>query len=523
VPERQAVWVASGLIALWVLATAIPLRGDASYDLANYHLYGPFALLHGKFLRDLGAAQSQGYLPPLGDVPYYLLSRHLPDVRLVNGVTSLPAVVAGWLMLRITLHLLPAPPGLWRTILATLAVLFGLTGAATRPVLATSMSDMIPVSFIAAGLLVLLRDPVAPAKRASVLLAGLLVGAGVALKMTLAYAAAGTALGLLAWSGVRLPRRLGAILLFGGAAALSAMLIDGWWWLRLWRWSGNPMFPLYNQIFRSPLAPVGDFLDRRFFPHGWREALLYPVLWALDPTPRVTEVDQPMRDPRIACAALAALALLLLACWRPALRGRVRAVAVLFLSGLVLWEKQFSIFRYLSLLELLSGPLLAVLAAYLVPAPRAAPLRAAGAAIALLAAGSVTILPHWGRGPAGSDRALDIAIPALDRQALVLLLDAAPMAFLATAEDPAVRFMGVDNNLTQPWVPTAMQARIRAAIGSQLRDRAADLWGLEWPDGRFGRADDVLAAYRLSRATCLPVRANIVHEPIRLCRLVGQR
>ncbi len=512
-------WAAAGLLALFLLATAALLPGDASFDLANYHLYGPFALLHGKWDRDLAPAQLQTYLPPLADIPYYLLSRHLPSVRLLNLAASVPAVVAATLVLRITRHLLPPPHDAWRTALAAIAVLFGVTGAATLPVLGTSMSDMIPVSFVLAGVLVLIRDPEAPAGCAAAMASGLLVGAGVALKLTLAYAAAGLVLGLLAWSGPSPVRRLRAALLFGTVATAALLLVDGWWWIRLWRWSGNPLFPMYNDIFRSPLAPPTDFIDRRLLPHGWREAVLYPVLWAFDATSRVTEPGHRMRDPRIACALLASLALWL----GPPKRegGRVRFLAVLFVAGFMLWEAQFSIFRYLSVLELLSGTMLAVLAASCFPDPRAAPVLVAGATLALLLACDVEIVPGWGRGPRSDDPPVAVDMRPLDRHALVLLLDAAPLAFLATATDPAVRFVGTNNNLTRPELPDLMQSRIRAAIGEQLRDHKYDLWGLEMSDERFGHPERALAAYRLRRTACFPVRTNIIPEPIRLCRLAS--
>ncbi len=61
--QRLAGWLAARQLALsllfllgWMLFAGIRAHGDASYDLTNYHLYGPFALLHGKLGRDLAPA-----------------------------------------------------------------------------------------------------------------------------------------------------------------------------------------------------------------------------------------------------------------------------------------------------------------------------------------------------------------------------------------------------------------------------------------------------------------------------------
>ena len=92
--RRAATWPYVLALWAWTEETAWRLRGDASYDLLNYHLYGPFALLHGKWGRDVAPAQSQGFLPPTIDLPYVLLARNLGDVRVLDVLLAVPASAA---------------------------------------------------------------------------------------------------------------------------------------------------------------------------------------------------------------------------------------------------------------------------------------------------------------------------------------------------------------------------------------------------------------------------------------------
>ncbi len=213
-------WLASRQLALsmlfllaWMLFAGVRAPGDASYDLANYHLYAPFALLHGRLGHDLAPAQAQGYLPPLGDLPYYLLSRRIASVRALNALLVLPEAVALVLVFLVAVEATRATGATERLVLLV-SVMIGGTGAATHPVLATSMSDMTSCALILDAMLMLLRLDhrlaAAPAWGTAwrVGLAGLLVGIGLGLKLTLAYAAAGMAAGLMFWTGVPAQARL---------------------------------------------------------------------------------------------------------------------------------------------------------------------------------------------------------------------------------------------------------------------------------------------------------------------------
>ena len=520
--ETAKGWLARHQIGLslmglfvWIEETAWRLPGDASYDLLNYHLYGPFALLDGKWNRDLAPAQTQGFLPPTNDLFYDLLARHVGNVHWLNLLLALPSVAAAWLSLLVTLRLIDSDTPVGR-VTALVGVVIASTGAATHPVLAMSMSDMIPCSLCLAAILLLLRGAEGFGSAYNALLPGLLAGAALGLKLTVSYVVAACALALLARSDVRAPVRFRAVALFGIGAAVGALALGGWWWFRLWQFSGNPLFPLYNDVFKSPLAWPGDFVDRRFFPRRLAQWLFYPFFWAVDRTPVVTEPDQPMRDARIAIALVAAL-LMLIANWRG--RTRVRAlrrfISVFFLVAFALWEWKFSIFRYLSVLEMLSGAVPAALFFQLARSERSRRAVLAGAVVLLALLHITTVTPNWGRQSRPGGPPLPVRVDRLPRDSLVLILDNSPLAYVALFEPDSVRFFGVNNNLTQPAQGGLMQTRIRRAIATQ-RD---DLYGLEKPDFAPGMADQTLRSYGLHREHCTAVSGAIVGTTTRLCRL----
>ena len=64
-------------LVCWALAAAVALAlgRDANWDLRNYHLYNPYALLEGRWNLDLAPAGLHSFLHPGLDAPFYLLTR----------------------------------------------------------------------------------------------------------------------------------------------------------------------------------------------------------------------------------------------------------------------------------------------------------------------------------------------------------------------------------------------------------------------------------------------------------------
>jgi hypothetical protein len=490
---------------------------DADWDLRNYHAYNAHALISGRFWTDIAPAQLQTFYVPFMDIAFGAIRDRLNESPILrNIVLSLPQGIAAALAFRLTLRVIPpALPA--RGLLALVATLFSAAGAAGFPTLASAMSDMVPGACILGGLLLLTGE--ALSARASAALAGVLLGIAAGLKLTtVPYClAAGAAL------LVAQPRpggsRLSALVSFGLAGMVTTALVGGPWWLLMYRHFGDPIFPYMNQFFRSPLVDPDSFTDTRFFPRGIEMAVAYPFYWATQLRALASEL--PVRDPRFAIAyvALAAIAVQAL-CRRPKVTGGNRTIAMLavfFAVSFALWEVQFSVLRYLATLELLTGAMvLAALRPWLMRPGIRVPV-ACGFATLCIAAQMMTIYPDWGRMAAPLPMRARLPT-AVESNAIVVLLDGAPMAYLADLLPAAVPLVGANNNLVQTGSGGLLAQRAATAI----RNHIGPLYGMEDVTESPGVADRTLAYYHLRRGSCAPVESNLDDNAIQWCRLWPQ-
>jgi hypothetical protein len=513
---RTPLW-ALGLFVAVFCALSVRFGADTSWDLRNYHLYDAHAALSGTLWRDIAPAQLQSFYDPALDVVRLLLLRALnAHPAILAMALALPHALAAWLALGIALRV-GLPPGV-----ALAAILLGATGAAGLSTLGTAMSEMVPGCLVLAGLGLVCRPPPPgplprgegekPALTRSAFLpspcgrgwgrglgTGLLTGAAIALKLTFAAYAPALAASLVA-SG----RRRWLALWVAGAVA-GALVIGGPWWWTVWRHTGNPLFPYFNEVFRSAWALPVAMTDARFLPADALHAAFFPVFWAIRPSQLVSEL--PIRDPRLALAWAGWLIVVVRAVRRREVPAApVRALLAFWVVGFVAWEACFSILRYTATLELLAGIPIAL---------ALAPLRVR-TIVVFAAVAAFTIYPDWGRAKPGP-LAADVHPPAFPPNSLVLLLDPAPMAYVAAFSPPGVRFAGVNSNLLHPGGGTAL-ARV-AAEAVQRHD--GPLWGLESPADQPGQADRALAAYGLVRgAHCERVRSNLDADAILACTLL---
>ena len=499
------------VLACGALAVSVGLGADASWDLRNYHLYDAFAALRKPDGLDLAPAQRQSFNPPMIDLPAFWLRQRLGGrPRLLSAALALPSAVAVVLAWGIGRHVLPDPTRSGQAALL-LALLFGATGAAGLPTTGTGMSEMPAACFMLGALLVLLRSLPGASSPWPTIAAGLLLGTAIGFKPTQAIYGPAVAGALLLCGGGSVRRRATTVVLLGLGAAAGALLIAGEWWRHLLRLTGSPTFPYLNNLFRSPLYPPISLADGRFLPHGLLPSLWQPFSWAVRPSRAASEL--PVRDPRLALAVVAALC-----CIHPSRRpGNRLAVPQQFLIafcglGLVLWQRFFSILRYLAPIELLFGLVVLIVLQRLRHLHPALP--AAGLAAGLLACAGTTSYPDWGRvHPAGA--APFVVPPPLPPDAMVLLLTDDPMSFVAAFVDPRVRFVGISNNLLR-FGPNSAFA---AGVARVVRAHVGPLWGLEVP-AIPDPAAAVLAAYGLHRqGMCVPVRTNLESDGLRLCRL----
>jgi glycosyl transferase family 87 len=464
VRPRAVLWVPFAF-GLWSLA----LGADHNWDLYNYHLYNPFALLEGKHGIDFAPGGLQSFFNPLLDVPGYLAITHLPS-RLVGFLMGLLHGANFVLLLAIARRALPAgaPPGapFW------LALAGMLTGNFLSE-LGNTMGDNATALGVLGALLLVLQSwrtdrglPLATA--------GLLAGIATGLKLTNAPYAMALCAALLVLP-LPLPRRARLALLFAAGAIAGFAVTGGWWLLRMWDAFGNPLFPQFGSVFPNPLAASISIADRAWVPKAWWQHLAWPFVISFDAR-RAGQLG--LRQVIWALVYAAFLAWALAAVWRrgrPAdrapLDGSARVVLFLVAAGFVAWMEVFGIYRYLVPIELL-----APLAIFLVASARWPMRKAVRASRGVLVVATFVALAGmktWGHA-GWRDPLLHFDVPPLAEPARTTVLIAGgdpPWSWLAVGFPRDVAFFQLGGNF--PEGP-----RFRAMIGERIAERGGPVFAV---------------------------------------------
>lgn len=344
---RVFVPVFFGFYSLW-------LGADANWDLYNYHMYNPFAWLHGKLHVDLAPAGMQSYFNPLLDVLFYLANTHLPS-RVVGFAMGLLHGLNFLFILGIAQRILPGLPERDRYRVPLLLALAGCFTANFLSVLGNSMGDDTTALCTLAALWLLVKHWERP--RAWPIAAGVLAGVGVGLKLTNAVSAIAICAALLFYPG-RPVLRVRLAFVFGVGVLLGFAASGGYWLFHMGKTFGNPLYPQFAAWFPDPLVRPGAAGDTRWLPHGGLETLFWPYIFSVH-SQRLGEV--PLHQIIWAIVYTLYWLLLIAAIVRrftgaraTAADTRQRFVLAFVAIGYLVWMEGFSIYRYLVAIEVLT-------------------------------------------------------------------------------------------------------------------------------------------------------------------------
>ena len=491
-------WQWASALAACVLAAgfeSVRLGLDVNWDLRNYHYYDAYAFLTGRLGWDLVPAQVQTFHNPLPDLPFYAMVQAIPSPRVIAFLMAVPAGIAAFLLLRLLARLFPEdmPDRAW-WIVAAFAI--GVTGASGRAMLGCTMNEWPPAMLLMAALAC--ESPV---------LAGAALGLAVGAKLTYAVFAFGMLLANLGSSPWRMSVRRSA--LFAASLFAGFLAAYGFWGFTLWQQFGNPFFPYFNDIFRSPWWEPVAWFDRNYGPRDGLQLLFFPFYFARD-SKLVGEVS--FRDYRL--AALMALALMLAVSRSSAafrLPPRWRFLSLFVLGSYVSWLWIFGIYRYLVPLELLSGALIVAAILALVANRNARRVAVVLAAVLLI---GTTRPGSWGRTPFHGAY-FDVAPPDLPAHSLVIVGPFDPLAYAIPFFRPDARFVSPQNNLVH-WSQHNLLAR---RIDELVKAHRGPIYALDLRG--YDRLGGVFDHYGLARdpAKCLPVRSNLDFGLLQACPL----
>ncbi len=297
------------LVISLIFGLAGSLAGlDVNWDFQNYHLYLPYALLHGRFDSDFLASQIQTYTNPFFHVPIYLAVTYLPP----RMVMFLGGVLEGfnfWLLFLISYFVVPKSfpqQDLIRLALAT----FGILSPLFMSELATTFNDNKLSILILLALYYCLTILDKPRQDSQVgqgiFLAGFLSGVATGFKLTNGVYSL-TILILLPlflairnnidFQNLKIRKILSVIFWLLVSNVIGILISTGYWMAVLYSKFGNPLYPYYNEIFKSPYFAIFNFKDYRWVPKTFWHGLSYPISWASGKTPSPS-LELVYRDPR---------------------------------------------------------------------------------------------------------------------------------------------------------------------------------------------------------------------------------
>ena len=292
-PYRAPVYIACTVLALIVNYF---LGKDMAWDTLSYHIYAGFSAVHDRFAQDYFAAGPQTYFNPYIYAPFYfLITTGLSSLE-ISSILAIAHSVMLWLTYELAVTVSPSNDPRKRLWFGLCAVAFALINPILLQQIGSSFADITTGELVLAGWLLLARAIRIPST-ARVVCAGLLCGIATGLKLTNAiHAISGFA--VLTMLPLTLRGRIRQGLAYGTALGLGFVIIAASWSYRLVGRFGNPVFPLMNNIFRSPEFTTEPLHHLRFIPATVAEALWRPFAM-IDP---VTMVHEEMRapDPRYA-------------------------------------------------------------------------------------------------------------------------------------------------------------------------------------------------------------------------------
>lgn len=462
---RQIAAAVTAVVLLGALLS-LGLGQDANWDLRNYHLYIGDAWAHDRLGVDLAPAQMQSYFSPLLDVLHAWLMLQLPGPvagLLLGGLHALvfvPVAAVAWRVLAGQTR---------RAQWAPLLAVAGMCSAVFLSGLGGTMGDTASAIPVLAALALVLSAQARARQGTHAVhrwaIAGALIGLAVSLKLTNALYALALVPAVLC-DGGRLRSRMLGLGVLSGVAALVVVLVAGPWYWQVWQHLGNPLFPQFNGVFKSPLAQPVSIADVRWLPRNLGEQLIWPLLFTFKP--------QRIGDLGLVQAGWAVLyAVTLVAAGRGLLRRPVRQVGldrsvvvllVFFGVAYALWQAIFSIHRYLVVLELLAPLLLWIVCRHAF-AKHAD--RKAAWLIGLCALVAVVGWKDWGHEAWAHD-SFQVQQPMMGEPAAstVLLVGDEPQSWRVPLLPRQARYIGVATNIAET---DQYRQRVRALIAERPR------------------------------------------------------
>lgn len=449
---------------------------DNSWDLRNYHYYIAFAFDTGRLGSNIHMGQLQGYLNPTIDLVFYHLIQTFTPRTATFILGYIQGINASLLLLISLLFVRPLlAPGA-RIIGAVVATAAGCYAPTMISMAGTSSNDITASLFVLASILLIfhlknMTGVEANTGRVMLVSAGIVMGMGVGLKLTLAPYAVGLIVALM-FTGGSWKSRVEVLIVVSTGLMAGVLISLGHWMGYLWQNFESPMFPFYNKIFQSPFYHLENFADLVYMPKSLAHHLAFPFIRGFENS--YTSMQKNHLDWRYGIV----YTLLIISMVKPMLQSIGRKnerdkdnlpgseqglfLVVFFIASYTLWQLMFSVWRYANPLEQLAPLVVIILVSRLV---KAVNLRLAVITLLWAVMALSVRADTWSRLPF-KDSFFRIQIPQVENleKSAIIVAGGRPWSYLVAAFPPTTQFIRISSNMIKPGDSTRLVDRIRTAV-----------------------------------------------------------
>ncbi len=336
-------WIITALPLLFFYLIRLPFP-DISFDVLNYHILHGERALRGPLLIPGDFFPTPAPFNPTPDILTGLY-RHVLGYRL-GTIVNLAALL--WTATIVERLIRDWIRSAW---LHSATVFFVVATEQLLFQINNYMVDLLALPLLLEASIIAL-DPKREQLGRRALRLSLLLGIAAAFKLTnLIYAVPIAVIFVYNVAAVNSRQQIRSLIKTAPIAVLCFVLPLLPFTIFIYRLTGNPVFPLYNGLFKSPYWPQGRLFDPRWGPFGLSETLAWPVKMTFRPE-RLSEY--PFYSGRLSLGFVIALALLFV-CRR---ERRVWQIAFITIVGAILWSASSGYIRYALFLEVTSGILI---------------------------------------------------------------------------------------------------------------------------------------------------------------------
>jgi len=340
---------------LWCSCT----RQEIWYDLYNYHFYNGFALLNGQTFTNHFVSGIYTFFAPLLDAITYLeiiSLNHYPDlIFFINGSFHALIYILAFFILKL---FFPVKTKTDKFLFLAL-LLYSVTGFAFVRQLGSTCHELTVTAIFLLALYLFLKKLSTHYFSLNIsLLIGFVTGCSLGLKLTVFPMTFGLGISILyaaLTKQIKHPIKTCCYMALGGI--IGILITDGWWLYLTWQQTGNPIFPMANNIFKSPLLPAETVRDARFLPQTIWQALFYPFYW-ITGHEYVTDIDAKTYIFHGIIPFICLIFLTLQLFRKSFLSQAEKTIVIFYAASYITWLILFSILRYAATLEVLSGVLI---------------------------------------------------------------------------------------------------------------------------------------------------------------------